>query len=131
MRNFGMFRSVSARQAACLVVSVFALACKDSPTAPAYVAYVRSVHVSPSQVTLRIDETAVLVADVDADSGANTDVLWSSADPRRVGVTATGIVMGIAPGPAVVTAISVADSTKKAYVNVTVLPGYGVRDVSV
>src|SRR5262245_36833686 len=125
-----MIRSVSARAVACLF-AVLALGCnEESPVEPVYVPQVRAVHVAPSSLTLRLDETAVLVADVEADSGANTDVLWQSADQRRVGVTATGIVLGISAGPAVITATSVADSTKKAYVNVTVLPGYGVKSIS-
>lgn len=127
-----MFRSVSAHAVACLLFSVCAVGCgDDSPTAPVYVPQVRSITASPSQLTLRIDESAVLVADVVADSGANTGVIWQSADQRRVGVTATGIVLGISAGTAVVTATSVADSTKKAYVNVTVLPGYGVKSITV
>src|SRR5262245_26206829 len=98
MRTFAMLRSLPARLALCILVSAVMTACKEDPVAPVYVPVVHGVRVSPSQVTIRLDETAVLVADVDADSGANKDVIWSSADPRRVGVTATGIILGISPG---------------------------------
>src|SRR5262245_6664891 len=129
-----MFRTVFARRAACLLLpllTVLATSCEDSPVAPVPVPEVHAVRVSPPQVTLRIDETAVLVADVEADSGADKNVIWSSADPRRVGVTATGIIMGMSAGTAVITAVSSADSTKRAFVSVNVLPGYGVQALSV
>src|SRR5262245_43023589 len=98
-----------ATMAAVLLLSLFA-ACsdEDSPTGPPE----RTVHgitAPPGTVSMRIGETVVLLVTVDADSGAVKTVTWQSVDPRRVTVSATGIITAVAPGIAVITATSTAD----------------------
>jgi len=102
-----------------------------SVVAPPATPKVRSISVSPTNASLRLNETLVMVATVDADSGANRGVVWSSADPRRVAVTANGIVMAVGEGTAVITASSTARPELVARAAISVLPGPQVRTVSV
>lgn len=110
-----------------------ASACGDdvSVTAPPKADKVRGVTVSPSRATVKVGETVVLAASVDADSGVARSVTWASIDQRRVSVTATGIMTGVSPGVASISATSTADTTKKAFIEVEVVAGKGVRALTV
>lgn len=50
----------------------------------------------------------------------NSSVVWSSSAPNVASVNQSGLVTGIAPGTAIITATSVADPTKWASITVTV-----------
>ncbi|MDP1858812.1 MAG: Ig-like domain-containing protein [Gemmatimonadaceae bacterium] len=121
---------VIARLILCLLGTV---SCGDdvSVVAPPAAPKVRSISVSPTTAALRLNETLVMVATVDADSGGNRGVVWSSADPRRVTVTANGIVTAVGEGTAVITASSMARPELVARAAISVLPGAQVRSVSV
>jgi hypothetical protein len=103
---------------------------EDTPTGPAKVPEVHSVTVAPQTVTMRIGENVVLLATVEADSGADKTVTWQSIDPRRVTVSATGILTAVSAGTGIVIAKSVADTTKTATVSVTVTPGRGITSLT-
>ncbi|MBK8250991.1 MAG: Ig domain-containing protein [Gemmatimonadetes bacterium] len=94
-------------------------------------ATVRSIGITPATLTLRVGTSVPLVAAVQADSGADRTVLWSSADPSRVSISSTGVVTGLAEGVAVVTATSRARPEVSASSAVTVQPAAGVRSLSV
>ncbi len=121
---------VIARLILCLLGTV---SCGDnvSVVAPPAAPKVRSISVSPTTAALRLNETLVMVATVDADSGGNRGVVWSSADPRRVTVSANGIVTAVGEGTAVITASSMARPELVARAAISVLPGPQVRTVSV
>ena len=108
-------------------------ACGDdvSVVAPPPEPAIKSVVVSPGGAAIRVGETLVMVAFVNADSGAVRTVRWSSADPRRASVTANGIVTGISEGIAVITATSTVRAEVQASATITVLPGPTVRQVAI
>ncbi|MBK6306151.1 MAG: Ig-like domain-containing protein [Gemmatimonadetes bacterium] len=108
-------------------------ACGDdvSVVAPPPEPAITSVVVSPGGAAIRVGETLVMVAFVNADSGAVRTVRWSSADPRRASVTANGIVTGISEGIAVITATSTVRAEVQASATITVLPGPTVRQVAI
>ena len=91
--------------------------------------FVRSafaVAVTPSTTALRVGNTTTLQATVSVDDGVTTAVTWSSADPQIASVSAQGVVTGIAPGTAVITARSTSDTRVQASASVIVSPPRGV-----
>lgn len=92
---------------------------------------VRSITITPGTVSLRVGQNVPMIANVVADSGADRTVIWASADPSRVSISATGVVTGLAEGTAVVTATSRAKQEVAASAAVTVLTAAGVRSISV
>lgn len=89
----------------------------------------RTVSVSPGTTTLAPGETRQLVAAVQIDDGMSTAVTWRVSDPAVAMVASTGLVTGVAPGVTTVTAVSVADTTRRGSATITVQAG--VRSVSV
>ena len=89
----------------------------------------RTVSVSPRTSTLAPGETQQLVAAVQIDEGMSTAVTWRVSDPAVAMVASTGLVTGVAPGVTTVTAVSVADSTRRGSATITVQAS--VRSVSV
>jgi hypothetical protein len=87
-------------------------------TRAAYVAPT-SVTIAPASVSIAVAATQQLTSTV-APAGAYQGVTWSSSDPTKATVSATGLVTGVAIGSAVITATSVSDPTKTATRNVTV-----------
>jgi uncharacterized protein YjdB len=70
---------------------------------------VATVSVTPASAALAVDETQQLTATTLSGRGAvltGRAVTWSSSDPSRVTVTATGQITGVAAGTAVVSATS-------------------------
>jgi hypothetical protein len=110
---------------------VVAGSCGDTITEPNLGPQVRMLQVFPNPAVVRVDEALVMVVTMAADSGANTALTWTSADPRRVSVSETGIITGVSVGPAVVTVQSVGNPALFAAVPVTVTPAYtGVHRIS-
>lgn len=72
-------------------------------------ATVVSVVVTPDVLPLEVDESGQLVAEVTAFGGADESVEWSSDDEAVATVDAAGLVTGVAPGTATITATSVFD----------------------
>ncbi len=78
--------------------------------------------VSPSSAELPVNGTQQLDALVTADRGTPTAVTWRTSDATRATVSPTGLVTAIAAGVANITAVSTADTTRRAASQVTVRP---------
>ncbi len=89
----------------------------------------RTVSVSPASVTFANGETRQLTATVSFEAGASTDVTWRSSNPAIAMVAQNGLITAVAQGSTTITAVAVADTTKRASAAVTVVPG--VRDIDV
>jgi serine protease len=78
---------------------------------------------SPNPLNLSVGSQVQLIANVSGSS--NIAVTWSSSDDGVAKVSATGLVQAIGPGSAVITARSVADTSKSAALTVNVQPASG------
>ena len=81
---------------------------------------VRDVEVQPSATSIFTGDTRQLVANVSGDAGANQAVTWRSGNSAVATVSSSGLVTGVAPGTAMITAVSVADTTRQSTSIVTV-----------
>lgn len=70
-----------------------------------------SVTVTPSTASIEAAETLQLTLVV-APSTANQAVAWTSSDPAKATVSASGLVTGVAAGSTTITATSTSDGTK-------------------
>lgn len=121
------------RALAAALAVLAAMACGDdvSIVAPPPQPAVRSIAVAPANAVLRPGGTLVMVANVQADSGADRAVTWSSADPRRATVSANGIVTAVSEGYVIVTATSRARPDLSAFATIQVLAAPTVQSVTV
>lgn len=76
-----------------------------------------SLIVSPSRVEIGVASRVQLSTNV-----ANETVLWSSNNPGVASVSTFGLVMGLSPGVATITARASTDSTLVGYALVVVTP---------
>ncbi|AMW04117.1 hypothetical protein GEMMAAP_03215 [Gemmatimonas phototrophica] len=90
-----------------------------------------TVTMTPTSLTIEPGEVAYLGASVQADAGVNTSVTWRTSDAAVVTVSGAGQITGIALGSATITAVSVADTTRRASSAITVSSAPGVRSLSV
>lgn len=81
---------------------------------------VRGVALSPGTDTIPVSATRRFVATVDADSELGTGVAWSSSATAVATVAADGLVTAVAPGTAIISARSVADTSKRAQATLVV-----------
>ncbi|MBX9856393.1 MAG: Ig-like domain-containing protein [Gemmatimonadaceae bacterium] len=81
---------------------------------------VRDVMISPAILTIAPQATEFLTATVLGDPGVPTGIIWRSANPSVASVAANGAVTGVSLGSTTITALSVADTTKRATASVTV-----------
>lgn len=81
--------------------------------------HVKSVSVSPTNATIKINEKLTLTATVTPADATLPIVDWSSSDPNVAIVNATGVVRGIGQGQTVITATS-RDGNKQAAALITV-----------
>ena len=86
---------------------------------------VSSVTITPSTLELVPDTTYVLRADVETVGFASKDVTWTSSDTTIAEVSSTGVLTAKAAGTVVITATSVADTTKSGTCAVTISSGGG------
>ena len=98
------------------LLAITLAACGGGGTGPVTVTGVTVTPVSPS---VAVGATVALSATV-SPSNASQNVTWSSAAPAVATVSTSGVVTGVDEGTAVVTATSVADTTRSASVTVTV-----------
>src|SRR5690606_31159229 len=77
-----------------------------------------SVTVAPEVAAIEVGGTVQLVAVVH--NSENQNVTWASAASNIATVSTSGLVTGVAPGTAVITATSAADPTKKATATIEV-----------
>ncbi len=118
------------RSATVLGGVVMLQACDEKIVAPV-APRIRRLEVFPNPATVRVGEDLLMVARVLADSGANLALTWQSSDPRRVSASSTGIIRGVAVGPAVIVVQSDADPEFSSVIPVTVIPAYtGVSAVA-
>lgn len=72
---------------------------KEGQTVPA-----KSLELSPTAMSLRVDRTRTLWASPVPSDSTDTDIYWASSDNDVVTVDAEGTVTGVAPGTATITA---------------------------
>ncbi len=84
----------------------------------------RPVIVSITQRNIGINPgtSATLTAAVSADPGVNTGVTWSSGTAGVASINAQGVVTAVSVGSTLITAISIADGTKRDTVTLNVVP---------
>jgi hypothetical protein len=84
----------------------------------------RAITVSITQRNLSLNPgaTFALTADVTADPGVNTGVNWSSGNGAVATISTAGLVSGVAPGTALITATSQADASRRDTLTVRVVP---------
>ena len=92
---------------------------------------VSSVTITPATLELVPDTTYVLRANVETVGFANKDVTWTSSDTTIAEVTSAGVLTAKTAGTVVITATSVADTTKSGTCTVTVGSVQGVDSVNV
>lgn len=93
---------------------------------------VRSVEISSDTATLRVDQSRTLFAYVVPSDADDQDITWVSSD-SEVAVVEEGVVYGISPGQATITACSW-DGRRSASCEVTVLDtvlGSGIKDFDI
>ena len=81
---------------------------------------VETLTVAPATITVAVGGIRAIQAEV-TPLGANQMIYWKSAD-SEIAEVANGIIMGRAPGSTIVTVNSVEDASKRAEINVTVVP---------
>ena len=77
-----------------------------SATVSVLVNAARSVTVTPATVSILTTETRQLTANVVLGAGANTAVTWRSSAPAVATVNGAGLVTGVTPGTATITALA-------------------------
>lgn len=107
-------RTIACRRAASVTLATLLAACGggDAPTTPGTPpppppAVVTTVTVAPDSTTLRVAETMTLTATVKDAAGAampGQPLTWASSAAAVASVSATGVVTGVGPGRAEVTA---------------------------
>lgn len=85
-----------------------------------------AVAVSPSAGLIRTGALLPLQALVGADDGASRAVVWSSDNPAIATISLAGVVRGVAPGTATITARSTSDDRLSATAVITVAPARSV-----
>ncbi|MDQ8173228.1 MAG: Ig-like domain-containing protein [Gemmatimonadota bacterium] len=112
--------------------TITALSAADTTKRGSAVLTVRTVavSVSPTAATIAIGGTRTLAATVTADNGLSTAVTWRSSNPAVATVSTGGVVTGVALGTTDVTAVSVADTTRRATASITVAPTVRAVDVT-
>lgn len=82
----------------------------------------RVVVVSPASVSLGAGETRTLAAQVTIEAGMSTTVTWRSSDPAVAMISQSGMVTGVSQGSTTITAVSLADTTRRGSATVSVVP---------
>ena len=98
--------------------------CEVTVTAKDRTVAVTGVTLNHNTLSLDKGDKEALVATIAPENATNKDVSWSSNHPEIASVTETGLVEGKAKGVATITVASVADPTKTATCEVTVIDNY-------
>lgn len=130
----GLVTAVAAGTATITVASVenpaitdtYAVTVKAEEEPPVEEIEVESVTVDPTEVTLKVNETAEVNATVAPANATHKKITWSTSDAAIATVDETGLITAVAAGNATVTATSV--NGKKATVAVTVTEEVVVED---
>lgn len=103
-----------------LVFYAFALsACNEDETIVRNEIKVEKLTAEPGAITIAVGGIRAIQAEV-IPLGANQMIYWKSDNPE-IAEVANGIIMGISPGNAIVTVMSVEDAAKKAEISVNVV----------
>lgn len=89
---------------------------------------VTDITVAPKSLTLKIDETQKLTADVTPENAADKSVTWSSEDESIASVDEEGNVTAHAVGQVKITATSTVNSKINDYAEVEVVPAEAVKN---
>jgi hypothetical protein len=92
---------------------------------------VRAISVEPTELTLAVGQTKTITATVEPDNASNKDVTWSTSNADIVTIDDTGRVTGVDLGVADITVTSVANSSVKSNIQVTVGPDLVVNAGSI
>ena len=95
-----------------------------TPQTPLAPVGVSSVQTNVLSVNLKVDATLKVTGTAvptRQDANFNPAVTWMSSDPTRASVSSDGTIKGVFPGTAQVRARSVADTSKYATIEVTVV----------
>ena len=87
---------------------------------------VKAVAVSSAAITLRAGNQETITATVSTDQGVSRSVNWTSSNNSVATVSAQGVISGVTPGTAKITAAAVADAGMTASADIIVLPARGV-----
>ncbi len=123
----GLVSGVSAGTA--IVTAISAADTTKRATSLFTVRYAAAVSVSPSAATIGVGSTRPIVATVVTENGATTAVTWRTGNAAVATVSSTGVVTGVGMGTTEITAVAVADTSRRAASTITVAPV--VRSVSV
>lgn len=93
-----------------------------SATASINVTPARGVVLSPATANLATGEQRTLGVTVNIETGLSTAVTWRTSAASIATVNSTGRVTGVAFGTAIITAVSVADTTLKGTATINVVP---------
>ena len=91
-------------------------------TGPAVTPAVVSVTIDDGERVVEEGSTLALTVTVVTAGGASEAVLWSSDEPGTATVSSAGVITGVSPGEARITATSALDATKSDTVTITVTP---------
>ncbi len=95
----------------------------STPTNPSGGVQAITVSVTPKTALMAIGDRITLVATVSGGpTGSPRTVTWSSSDPAKATVNASGDVQALAKGNVVVLATSKADAEKSAGATITIAP---------
>ncbi|MCU0635215.1 MAG: Ig-like domain-containing protein [Gemmatimonadaceae bacterium] len=82
----------------------------------------RAFAVRPDTVRLARTQTATITADLLLEPGANRTILWRTSNAGIANVSQTGVITGVAPGTATITALPQADTTLRRTVTAIISP---------
>jgi uncharacterized protein YjdB len=119
--NLGIVRGVAFGTATITAVSVADTTVRGSATI-SVVPVIRSVTVAPALATLNSGNTQQFTASVSAEGSLATTVTWRTNNAAAATVSSSGLVTAVAPGSAVITAVSTVDTTKRANATIVVMP---------
>ena len=123
----GVVASLAVGQASITAISTVDTTMRSS--AQVTVSAAPQVSVSPTSAIMTIGELRTLTPRVTVASGVSTAVTWRSSAPLVASVNSGGVVQGEGIGSAVITMVSIADTSRRATSTITVVPV--VRSVSV
>ena len=98
-------------------------------TAQVTVTSAGTIAITPSTLAMGTGAQRTLVASVNLEPGLSTALTWRSQNNAVATVSASGVVTGVSVGSTIITAVSVADTTRRGTAAVTIEPV--VRDLDI
>ncbi len=88
-----------------------------------------TIELTPATLSMGAGERRTLAASVNLEPGLSTGLIWRSENNAVATVSSTGVVTGVSVGSTIITAVSVADSTRRRTADVSIVPV--VRDIDI